>query len=234
MNYSKIYYSIINKRKETIPTGYVEKHHITPKCLGGNDTPDNLVYLTAREHFICHLLLTKMVDKNSQNYYKICHAFLMMLLSGKDHSRHITSRSFEHLRIHANKNISNSMKRIQAGENNSQYGTYWIYNINTKECKKHIGTIPDGWNYGRIINFSFVDDSCIMCGVNLQKIKNDKQKYCLNCKKKTKRPNSKKRCSINGVIYQSVKEAAIAHNILPNTLQYRIKSENYPTYFYLK
>jgi hypothetical protein len=39
---------------------YYEAHHIIPKCMGGADSKDNLVLLTAKEHFICHLLLEKM------------------------------------------------------------------------------------------------------------------------------------------------------------------------------
>lgn len=44
--------------------GYYESHHILPKCLGlGGETDKlNLVRLTAKEHFVCHLLLTKMFD----------------------------------------------------------------------------------------------------------------------------------------------------------------------------
>ena len=33
--------------------GYYEKHHIQPKSLGGSNKKENLVRLTAREHFIC-------------------------------------------------------------------------------------------------------------------------------------------------------------------------------------
>lgn len=39
------------------PFVYCESHHITPKSLGGGDDKSNLTWLTAREHFIAHLLL---------------------------------------------------------------------------------------------------------------------------------------------------------------------------------
>lgn len=42
----------------------VEYHHITPRCLGGSDLLTNLVYLSAEEHFIAHLLLTKLFPKH--------------------------------------------------------------------------------------------------------------------------------------------------------------------------
>jgi hypothetical protein len=39
--------------------GYIEDHHIIPKCLGGEDIISNKVWLTAEEHFLCHKLLTE-------------------------------------------------------------------------------------------------------------------------------------------------------------------------------
>lgn len=41
---------------------YVERHHIVPKSEGGSNKPDNLVNLTAREHYVAHLLLAKIYD----------------------------------------------------------------------------------------------------------------------------------------------------------------------------
>lgn len=65
MEYSKVYNKIIARGKERGNDkkkleGYYEAHHIVPKCLGGNDSKENLVLLTAKEHFVCHLLLEKM------------------------------------------------------------------------------------------------------------------------------------------------------------------------------
>ena len=57
--YRKWYNNIINCANSRIVEGYTERHHIVPKSLGGTDDVSNLVKLTAREHFICHLLLTK-------------------------------------------------------------------------------------------------------------------------------------------------------------------------------
>lgn len=58
MNYSRIYFELIQNAKQRFTlTGYTEKHHIVPKSLGGSDFSDNLVRLTAREHYIAHLLL---------------------------------------------------------------------------------------------------------------------------------------------------------------------------------
>ena len=62
MNYEKHYTNLIVKHGKRIHPmdNYYERHHIIPKALGGNDHPDNLVYLTARLHLLAHWLLMKM------------------------------------------------------------------------------------------------------------------------------------------------------------------------------
>lgn len=153
MNYKRIYESIIENRKNHSIFGYVEEHHIIPRCLGGTDDKDNLVKLTAKEHFICHLLLTKMYPKGTNEYYKMCHAFLMMLVNSKNHNgnRHISSRKYEVLKTAFAKQMSN----LQSGKSNSQYGTMWIHNITLKECKKvsKDSILEEGWVKGRILNW---------------------------------------------------------------------------------
>ena len=79
MDYKKYMMKLL-KTKITHTIWICEEHHIIPRCLGGSDDKSNLVKLTAKEHFICHLLLTKIYKKGSLEYYKMCHAFLMMLV----------------------------------------------------------------------------------------------------------------------------------------------------------
>lgn len=106
--YSQCYYNIVNRAKSRATTrkqakkifGYIEKHHIIPKAFGGNNDIDNLVFLTAREHFICHLLLTKMV--NGKAKYQMYKALHLMTVSTNKHQRHrCSSRMFETIRRNA-------------------------------------------------------------------------------------------------------------------------------------
>jgi hypothetical protein len=53
---------------------YVERHHIVPRCMGGLDDDENIVYLTASEHFVAHQLLMKIFPK----HYGISQACLLM------------------------------------------------------------------------------------------------------------------------------------------------------------
>ena len=79
MNYSSIYNRIIEKAESEIRCKgadiYYERHHIVPKCMGGNNSKTNLVYLTAKEHYICHKLLCAIYPDN----IKLKYAFWRMI-----------------------------------------------------------------------------------------------------------------------------------------------------------
>lgn len=91
--YERWYRSIINKAQTRGMTdGYVEKHHIIPRSLGGTNEKSNLVSLTAREHFVCHLLLVKMTSGKDQ--HKMICAAHHMSCQGKNEYR-VTSVTYE-------------------------------------------------------------------------------------------------------------------------------------------
>lgn len=74
--------------------GYVESHHILPQCfnLGGQKDKENLVFLTAKEHFIVHLCATKMFVSNFKN--KMIFAFRQLRSSNKYQNRYMNSRLY--------------------------------------------------------------------------------------------------------------------------------------------
>jgi hypothetical protein len=83
--YTKCYYSIIDRAKSRdLPKEvYIERHHIIPKSLGGSNEQNNLVTLTPREHFICHLLLPRMLTGvNKRNM-----TFAIWSMMNRDHSK---------------------------------------------------------------------------------------------------------------------------------------------------
>lgn len=96
--YTKWYYAIIYKSKSHNDT-YNELHHIIPRSLGGGDSSINIVKLTAREHFVCHWLLSKMLE--GQNKEKMIYA-LRLMCKRKLHNERITSRVYENTKeLHA-------------------------------------------------------------------------------------------------------------------------------------
>lgn len=78
--------------------GYVEAHHILPKCfsLGGETDKENLVYLSGREHFIIHWLATKMFKGNIK--YKLSFAFKMFINEKRFTNKKITSIQYNALK----------------------------------------------------------------------------------------------------------------------------------------
>lgn len=117
--YTTVYFKIISAAQIRDPlSGYVEKHHIIPKSLGGTNSKDNIVALSAREHFICHWLLTKMTaDQYSQ--FKMCKAFVCMLYMDTSDKRYkISGKMFENIKKRNAKIYSDAMK----GSNNPMYG----------------------------------------------------------------------------------------------------------------
>ena len=182
MDYEKIYHDLIKKRLREKPIGYSEKHHIIPRCLGGSDEKSNIVSLTAKEHFIAHLLLTKFYDENTVEYKKMVHAFNMMRASSSNQNRYFSSRSYSKLKGE----YSLVMSELMAGSKNSQFGKIWIYNLDKRECKKiNSGEkLDDGWFLGRVVDFDnhHSNKKCSFCGkIGLQ---NKLSKFCsLKCRK---------------------------------------------------
>ena len=108
--YARWYFQIIDKRRLAPVEGYSEKHHVIPACLGGSNSLENVVSLTAREHFICHLLLTKMV--NGQARHKMIHAVWLManMISDNQQRQKITGRTLAHLRKMHSIAIGNALR----------------------------------------------------------------------------------------------------------------------------
>lgn len=157
MNYEKHYGMLIDRARCREVSEYTESHHILPRCMGGSDDPDNLVILTAREHFIAHLLLYKI----HPNQYGLIKAINMMC------AHHTIGRINNRMYSWLRKKLSEEMSRSQTGEGNSQYGKKWIYNLILKESKSVKSEevpiwIERGWNIGRIINFNNMKE-CVVC-----------------------------------------------------------------------
>ncbi len=72
MDYLKIYQELVKKRREICFEGYGEVHHIVPSCMGGDNENSNLVYLTAREHFIAHKSLVKIYTNERGILIELC------------------------------------------------------------------------------------------------------------------------------------------------------------------
>ena len=119
--YTVIYYKVIDRARSRGLIKPHERHHVIPESfyvnssrngpagwlLGNPNDKNNLVWLTSREHFICHWLLVKMTVGIARR--KMVLGLTKMQSTSKTHSRYtnkITSRTYSHYRAEANAAIS--------------------------------------------------------------------------------------------------------------------------------
>lgn len=118
--YNKWYAAITSRGQNRQLTTYTESHHILPKSLGGTDEPDNITHLTAREHFVCHWLLTK-IYRAGEEHWKMVNALRIMRAENKNQRRYenkITARVYENLKQEYSKLQSERYR----GNGNPMYG----------------------------------------------------------------------------------------------------------------
>lgn len=135
MNYQKLYNLLIESRKKVNKqkTIYTERHHIIPRCLGGTNNADNIVVLTCREHYIAHLLLSKIYPSKRS----IQQSFLMMGAKGNNKStqnRRVVSHTYEF----AKKRFIDSI----SGKNHHYYGKSREEHVKQAISKYRTGKIP--------------------------------------------------------------------------------------------
>lgn len=93
--YTTWYMSIISQARQRCKPSISEKHHVVPRSLGGSNDETNLVCLTPREHFICHLLLARMTEGAAR--YKMTAAICLMIKNTAKHLNRstVTSKAYD-------------------------------------------------------------------------------------------------------------------------------------------
>ena len=112
MDYLKHYNNLITKAKtRVLERGvYREKHHIVPRSEGGLDLEDNIVELTAREHFLAHWLLYRInpeISSRAHSFWRMCRGRGKVL---PENWIVISSRVYEEARIAHSKAISRKLR----------------------------------------------------------------------------------------------------------------------------
>ena len=141
--YTKIYKSLIESRiiSPTV-SSYYEKHHIIPKSMGGSNKKDNIVKLTAREHFIAHMLLVRITygdDKTKMRY-----ALMRLLKNPSNNLEKINSRYYEiarkeNLKALKNKKVSNETRMKMSASQKGRYVSEETKKKISEAAKKRTG-----------------------------------------------------------------------------------------------
>ena len=110
MDYKHIYDSIVARGQTQVLPGYGEKHHIVPRCMGGMNTKENIVRLTAREHYVAHLCLCRLTT--GSDHYKMSLAIMRFKKRGTATNVHMNS----HLYDRARQVVAEHMRQIRIGQ----------------------------------------------------------------------------------------------------------------------
>ena len=142
--YSRTYFRIINGARLRVLKGYTERHHVVPRSLGGSNDPDNLVPLTAKEHYIVHLLLPLMVVDTIHKQKMWRALFCMSKLQSRTHDRYVgSSRFYERAKENIDFGIGNR-GRIQLIEEKQKRSKSLKGHVVTLETKAKIGNANRG------------------------------------------------------------------------------------------
>lgn len=230
MNYQGIYNNIINKAKiqfRSKQDAYFERHHILPKCLGGGNTKENLVLLTAKEHYICHLLLCKIYKNDIKIRAKMLYAFYMMKTKYVHHMRY-NGKSFEwaKLQLYGSNGCARGENSIWYGKKHSNTSKEKMrtkrkiacQNPNERERLKLLATNRTEEHKEKIIN------------ANKGKKRSTESKLRMSESHKGLQLNEKngksRKCIVMGTIYPSIREAGRSLNINSDTILSRIRSQS--------
>jgi hypothetical protein len=138
MNQQKVYDAIIQKAKSENRIRfnkkdpkyiYYENHHIIPACMNGSDNSFNRILLTAREHYICHKLLTYIYKGNK----KLVDAFWRMTFNkNKNHIKSARDYAYARELFSLTPKTKETCEKISKGNTGKKYSN----DINKKKGRK--------------------------------------------------------------------------------------------------
>lgn len=147
--YTRWYDNIIERAKSRHLTGYKEQHHIIPRSLGGSNDKENIVPLTAREHYIVHLLLPYMVLDPAHKRKMWGALRCMTVMHYKTHQRYAGSaRFYEKAKTNIDFGAGNRGRK-QPKEERLKRAKSLTGKVCSEETKRKIGT-ANAKNTGRV------------------------------------------------------------------------------------
>jgi hypothetical protein len=134
MNYKKIYEEIIIKHgSKTKLDCYCEYHHIIPRCIGGSDDKDNMIYVKGRVHVLLHWILCKIYPTDR----KILQAFHAMTMINGHNNRTLNTNIIESARKY---NAQSKRGVPRSEETKQKISDSMTGKTRSEETKQKIGT----------------------------------------------------------------------------------------------
>lgn len=227
MNYEKIYNQIVERAKNRVLDCYTERHHIIPRCIGGTDVKENLVDLTAREHFICHRLLANIHPDNNKLKFAL---WAMCNMKSKRQSRYVTSsRIYESIKLEVIKIISEKKKGVKLTEEHKRKTSETLKGRKRPQevIDKIVKTRKEncGWGHSEETKNKISSNN----GMKRQEVRDRLKGREISGETRKKLSDvsvHKRACIIDGVWYESIKQASNQLDIKWDMVSDRIKSKS--------
>lgn len=249
--YVKFIQTIIELNKTRNIDNECEVHHIIPKSLGGSNDKSNLIKLTYREHFIAHLILFKVYrnrgmamavmmmsnhgNKSSRLYEKSktdIQGFISEKTSGDKNPMFgkliVLDCNDKKIIIEKSEYNQNIHKHITIGENNPMFGKK-----HSEESKKKMSE-----NHAKaFLGKKHSEESKKIIAEKLKGHKHsDESKKKMSESRQGSKNHASQPVSIDGVRYETIKEAMDKLNIGRKMIVHRCiisKNPKFKDWFYL-
>ena len=187
MNYKLIYEQLVTRGQERPELeGYKERHHIIPRCMGGDDGEGNLVDLTPEEHFLAHQLLVKVYPGN----IKLVRAAMLMSQGGNSQQDRSGNKQYGWLK-RACKDFDSRVEHT-CKLCSSKFLAYPSSNrvYCSRACRAKLGQL-------RPVQVGKIEHNCVVCQTPFMAYACSKRKFCSqDCKKKSQENKTTLCCKI--------------------------------------
>jgi len=228
MNYEKIYNQIVSRAKSRILECYTEKHHIIPRCMSGSDDKENLVSLTAREHFLCHHLLVRIYPENIKLKFAL---WAMCNMKSKRQSRYVpSSKIYESIKLEVIKLISEKKKGVKLTEEHKRKTSETLKGRKRPQevvDKIHKKRLESNWKHSEETRKKMTGRT--LSEETRKKISKANIKRNSNPEFRKKLSDvsvNKRACVIDGVWYESIRQSSNKLGIKWDKVSDRIKSKS--------
>lgn len=247
MDYKKHYDNLIERARRRVSLGYVEKHHIVPRCLNGTDDKTNIILLTPEEHFIAHLLLVK-INPGHHGLVKAAH-----LMTVHNTKRRISNKKYGWLRraySHSQKEFYKNKENHPKGMKGKKHSKVSKEKISNAAKKLAIMKSKKVYQWDKFGNFIQMYDS-ISYAAEQVKTSPSNIKYCCEgkfrhvktylwsyedkCPEVPKEVYSKTRkVHTDNGIFQTVTEVVKFYKFTSTKqVRYRCQRGNFPNWYYI-
>lgn len=252
LNYQKIYNNLIEwaKINNVDDSLYYEKHHILPRCLGGTDEAENLVKMTPEQHYVAHQLLIKLYP-DSNGLWFACKMMTMDLQGNRPNNK-----LYGWVRKGSNKKHSNLVKdkwAIKRGfvDYDDQCKYIWkLYsenedmstvdiskklNIPLNNVQRSLSNYEEKYSlYEEMSKLRFIKKSKVSKLIREECKRSGKDNYRIKRTSEVNKITKRKPVSVDGIYFESSESAYTFLKITRNQLNYRLDSNNYPTWIRFK